>query len=213
MSFKKCRVCKNKFAVELPKQIVCTPSCALAYNFTQQEKAKVQKEKAFRAETTRLKQTIKTKGEWIKEAQAAFNKYIRVRDAGQSCISCDKPISEIEGGQSWKIGGAWDAGHYVSVGANCSLRFEELNCHRQCKSDNAGAGKYAKKTATVDKEYRKRLIDKIGIEKVEWLEGPHPIVKLSIEDIKEIKAKYTKLAKQIELDQQQEINLTNTRYL
>ena len=56
-------------------------------------------------------------------------------------------------------------------------------------------------------EYRKRLIDKIGIEKVEWLEGPHPIVKLTIEDIKEIKTKYTELVKQLERDQQETLGI------
>ena len=34
------------------------------------------------------------------------------------------------------------------------------------------------------------LVRKIGAEKVEWLEGPHEPLKLTIEDIKALKAKF-----------------------
>jgi len=180
MKYKKCRICSGKFEVELPKQIVCGPSCALAWNFKQQEKAKAKKEKAFRAETRRLKESIKSKGKWTQEAQQVFNKWVRLSQEGQPCISCGR-----------STGCKVNAGHYLSVGAHPHLRFNEYNVHLQCEKCNC----YLSGNQV---EYRKRLIDKIGIEKVEWLEGPHSIVKLSIEDIKEIKAKYTKLAKEIE---------------
>ena len=189
MSFKKCRICKEKFEVKLPKQIVCGASCALAYNFKQQADAKAQKEKAFRAETRRLKASIKSKGKWTQEAQAVFNKCVRLSQADQPCISC---------GQS--TGCKINAGHYLSVGAHPHLRFNEYNVHLQCEKCNCFlSGNQV--------EYRKRLIDKTGIDKVEWLEGPHPIVKLSIEDIKEIKAKYTELVKQLERDQQETLGI------
>ena len=39
-------------------------------------------------------------------------------------------------------------------------------------------------------EYRINLVKKIGAEQVEWLEGKHEPKKYSIDEIKEIKAKY-----------------------
>lgn len=200
MKFKKCRVCKDKFPVELPNQIVCCPSCALAWNFKQQANDKDKKEKAFRAETKRLKQTIKPRGKWVAEAQKEFNKYIRLRDMGDPCISCGLNDHEIAPGPT----GTWDCGHFIGVGANCTIRFEEDNAHRQCYLCNRGSAskrdRKGIKRETVSKEYKKRLIDKIGIERVEWLEGPHPVAKLSIEALKEIKEEYKNRVKVIEND-------------
>lgn len=185
MSFKKCRICKEKFEVEREKQPVCSnPDCAIEWLKQQQEKDARKKEKAFRAETRRLKESIKSKGKWTQEAQAVFNKWVRLSQADQPCISCGR-----------STGCKVNAGHYLSVGAHPHLRFNEYNVHLQCEHCNCFlSGNQV--------EYRKRLIDKIGIDKVEWLEGPHPIVRLTIDDIKEIKAKYTELAKGIERDQQ-----------
>jgi len=86
----------------------------------------------------------------------------------------------------------------LTVGAYPELRFEKLNSHKQCKSCNGGSGKYTKKNHTVANQYRINLINKIGIEKVEWLEGPHQAKHWSIEDIKEIKKMYANKAKELE---------------
>jgi len=182
MKFKKCRVCKDKFPVELPNQIVCCPSCALAWNFKQQANDKDKKEKLFKAETKRLKASIKTRGKWTAEAQQAFNKWVRLSQADQPCISC-----------GLSTGCKVNAGHYLSVGAHPELRFNEDNVHLQCEKCNCFlSGNQVK--------YRARLIDKIGIERVEWLEGPHPVAKLSIEELKEIKEEYKNRVKVIEND-------------
>lgn len=84
----------------------------------------------------------------------------------------------------------WDAGHFLTRGAYPELKFDEDNCHRQLKSCNAGSGKFAAKQKTVSESYRIRLIEKIGIERVERLEGPHPPRKWTIEDLQEIRETY-----------------------
>jgi hypothetical protein len=85
---------------------------------------------------------LRPAGYYKAQAQQAFNAYIRARDADLPCISCGETNPpDLHGGQ-------WDCGHFKTVGANPELRFEERNAHKQCKSCNAGAGKYTAKEAT-----------------------------------------------------------------
>lgn len=117
------------------------------------------------------KQRVKTRGAHVLELQAAFNEWIRCRDAEQPCISCGS------------YAGQWHAGHYRSVGSCPELRFEPDNVHRQCAACNTTlAGNLA--------AYRVNLIAKIGLERVEWLEGPHSPKKLTLPEIQEMKAFY-----------------------
>ena len=160
----------------------------------------VKKDKAFNRETKRLKETIKPKSKWLSEAQAAFNKYIRLRDYEDPCIACLKPREVIEAEQGWKTGGCWDAGHFKTRGAKGQLRFILFNVHKQCKSCNAGSGKFSAKAATVDANYRINLIEKIGVKKVEWLDNNNDIdlKKGDIEYLKRVKKIFTKRANRLE---------------
>ncbi|PHS59313.1 MAG: hypothetical protein COB03_03190 [Alteromonas sp.] len=126
------------------------------------------------------KESLKTKGEHLREAQTAFNAYIRLRDAEEPCISCGKFHT-----------GQYHAGHYRSVGSSPELRFEPLNNHKQCAPcNNHLSGNLIK--------YRINLIEKIGLEKVEWLEGPHEPKRYTIEQIKEIKVHYRKRVREMQ---------------
>ena len=122
----------------------------------------------------------------LREAQKAFNAFIRNRDKDLPCISCSNYVSKGSG----TIGGDYDCGHYLTRGGFPELRFEELNAHKQCKKCNAGSSKFSHKDRTVREEYRIQLILKIGIEKVEWLEGPHKAKKYTCEDLKAIELHY-----------------------
>jgi len=163
---KKCRICTFRFIPRATTQVVCSPGCALELN-------KQKKDKAFNAETRRRKQLLKTHGDHVKATQKIFNAYVRLRDKGQPCISCGRSDKEVKKTDGWKTGGAWDCGHFKTVGGFPELRFNSFNAHKQCKSCNAGSNKYAHKTESVAAEYRVRLIDKLGLERVEWLEGHH----------------------------------------
>jgi hypothetical protein len=134
---------------------------------------------------------LRTVSDWTKLAQAMFNKFIRMRDADKSCISCGREHVE------WTLGGSWDCGHFRSVGAAPELRFEELNAHKQCKSCNGGSGKYARKNHTVSAEYRVRLIERIGLAKVEWLEGSHEPKRYRIDELIAIRDLYRRKAKEL----------------
>lgn len=177
---KKCKVCKEPFSPWNTTQTACSPTCAI-------ELAKAAREKKELKELREAKQRLKTKSQWMKEAQQAFNAFIRKRDYYQPCISCDRQDQENE----YSRGGIWDCGHYRSVGSAPELRFEELNAHKQCKKcNNQLSGNVV--------EYRIRLKDRIGEKNLEWLEGSHEAKHYTIEDLKEIKAFYKQKAKELE---------------
>lgn len=160
--------------------------------------------KAARSKHRAEKEAIKTLSQLKSEAQTAFNKYIRARDYFDPCRSCGKSKEVIESEQGWKVGGCWDAGHFKTRGAKPQLRFNVYNCHKQCKSCNAGSGKFSKKAATVDAEYRINLIKKIGIKKVTELENNNAIVRFDKDYCRRIKKIFNKRSR---LKQRQNENL------
>lgn len=203
----KCTFCKNRFRPEevegkrTPAGWFCSLDHAIEYSIEargrQSKKAmqsQAKKEKADRALHRERKEAIKPKSKWLAEAQSAFNKYIRLRDYDKPCISCLKPKEVIEAEQGWKVGGCWDAGHFMTRGAKGQLRFVLFNVHKQCKSCNGGGGRFSAKAATVDANYRTNLIEKIGIEKVEFLENNNELdlKKGDIEYLKRIKTIFNK---------------------
>lgn len=158
-------------------------------------RAKIAKEE--RKEIKKAKEGLKTKSDHTKDAQKAFNRYVRARDKffNRNCPSCEKSILEIEAAQSWKTGGAWDAGHFKSRGAKAHLRFNLLNCWRQCKSCNGGSGKYSHKDETVSKRYKQTLIERIGLERVEALENDNSLRSFDIDYLKRVKKIFNKRAR------------------
>jgi hypothetical protein len=192
--------CKLKKCSECPKalpetrnslQVVCSPSCAYTrVKRLNERKASTIANKQRKAEKKALrarKQALKSKSDWLREAQVAFNKFIRLRDKDEPCISCGRYDNEIG---YIGAGGKWDAGHWKTRGAFPELRFTENNAHKQCKSCNGGAGKYTKKNHTVAQQYKINLIEKIGQKNVDLLETKHEPLKLTIDDIKLLKAEY-----------------------
>jgi hypothetical protein len=180
---KKCSVCKELFMPYNSLQKTCGPDCAI----------KFVRLVALGIERKKLRQDklkIKTRREWLREAQDAFNNFVRARDHGAGCIDCGwQPTYDDPG-----VGGTFDAGHFLSVGSHPELRFIEDNCHMQKKACNGGSGRFARKARTVSQQYRERLIAKIGLDRVLWLEGPHEPKKYTIEDLIAIKKEYqTKL--------------------
>lgn len=162
---KKCKVCPNYFSPISSTQVVCCWQCAIEFNNSS-------KAKAARKDLRVAKLKIKTKAQWNKEAQAVFNKFIRIRDADLPCISCGR-FHE----------GQYHCGHYLSRGSSPHLRFCEENCHKQCAPCNLHlSGNIVK--------YRQSLIQKIGLDRVEWLESNQTITKYTIDDLKHIIEKY-----------------------
>ena len=150
---------------------VCSPICASRL---------VKQAKKEESERTKARKVaIKSRADWAREAQTAFNAWVRARDAGKPCISCQRHHT-----------GQYHAGHYLSRGARPELAYEPDNCHKQCAPCNTHlSGNVAM--------YRVNLVKLIGLERVEWLEGPHPAKHYSIEDLREIKELYKRKLKDI----------------
>lgn len=176
---KKCRVatCRDSFVPQRLGQAVCSPKCALATVEVQKAKEKKSLAQAGRRDIKVRKEALKSRGDHIREAQQAFNEYIRTRDqaAGHLCISSGKPLD-------WS-GNAVDAGHYRSVGSAPHLRFDERNCHAQSKQDN----RFLSGNAV---DYRIGLIARIGQDAVDALESDQSVRKYTVDEIKAIKARY-----------------------
>ncbi|AZD86530.1 NinG recombination protein [Pseudomonas chlororaphis subsp. aureofaciens] len=185
---KKCRVatCRASFVPSRLGQAVCSPACAIIDAPRNQEKARKSLAQVERREIKVRKEKLKSRADHLREAQAAVNEYVRLRDAHLPCISCDS----LPNDHDLITGSRWDAGHYRSVGACPELRFEPLNIHRQCVKCNRNLSGNAV-------EYRIRLVRRIGAELVAWIEGPHQARKYTIEEIKAIKAEYRAKIKEL----------------
>lgn len=126
------------------------------------------------------KEKLKSRPDWMREAQTIFNKFIRARDAGNNCISCGR-----------NTGSKINAGHYLATGSHSHLRFNEKNVNLQCEHCNTyKSGNQA--------EYRPRLIAKIGLQAVEELEANNDVVKWTIDELKQIKETYKTKLKELQ---------------
>mgnify|MGYP003648315059 FL=1 len=148
----KCKNCKDKFEPKWFNWKFCDKD--LCHNLGVKDLVKKEREKKAkqeRKETKKAKEALLTHRDYLKLFQTVFNTYIRERDKDLPCISCGKNNDK-----------QFHAGHYRSVGSCPELRFEELNVWRQCATCNT----YLHGNLI---EYRKELINRIGVEKVEWL--------------------------------------------
>jgi hypothetical protein len=182
---RKCCGCKDRFKpetmIKLPVGYFCLLQCSIDYVTRSQKRARDRQAakarqcvaKVAKEARTKLradKERIKTRPQYIKDAQTWFNKFIRLRDKEKPCICCDRPnTNDIQ----------WHAGHFLTTGARPEHRFNENNCHKQTSyCNNHLSGNVA--------EYRKRLIIKIGLQAVEEMERDHEPKKYTIDELKVI---------------------------
>ena len=176
----KCKLCKAPATLKAGLFNFCDIDHAYEYSKLARQEAQARKAKKQRQNDRERKKALKSRAEWLKELQSVFNMFIRLRDDKLPCVSCGRFHQ-----------GQWHAGHYLSVGAHPALRFNELNVWRQCQPCNAHlSGNQI--------NYRKELVNRIGLEKVEWLEGPHSPLKLTIPEIQAMLAEYKLKVKEME---------------
>lgn len=119
---KKCSICKVSYVPANTLQKVCSTKCAIDY-------ANSETRKRWRKERSQYRERTKPKKSLLKEAQQAFNAYIRTRDYGLPCISCNQLPAQ-------KYGGTMDCGHWHGTGAHPELRFTTWNATNQCTKCN-----------------------------------------------------------------------------
>lgn len=182
MKPKKCKSCGEVFDPQRPMQKACSVPCAVDLANKAKEKTAKAKQVNDRKETRKKLDALKTKPKLLKVAQTAFNAYIRARDVGKPCISCDTPLGTEPN--------TYDAGHYRSVGSAPHMRFVENNCHGQCKHcNNYLAGNHV--------EYRKRLVNRIGLNFLELIENDNTTKKYTKEELEEIAKNYREKTRRI----------------
>ena len=163
---KKCFNCKEEF----------TPFNTLQKFCLKLECIKVmvesQKLKEWNKKKKRMIEDLKTTSDYLKIAQQVFNKYIRKRDNGLNCISCNKPCKKE------------NAGHYYSQGGHSNVRFSEDNCHLQCEHCNT----YLSGNLL---NYQLKIKERIGSQKLMELQAiAHETKKWTKDELKEIIATY-----------------------
>lgn len=122
-----------------------------------------------------LKEAVKTLSDYESEAKKSFQLWVRRRDRGKPCISCNKFTNDPAGG------------HFYAAGIYSGLMFNPDNCHLQCNvyCNRALSGNLL--------EYRKGLINRYGIAFVENLDNisnEKRNYKYTKEELIEIKKKY-----------------------
>ena len=180
---RKCTVCREWFHPTRDGQFVCSFECASAHGkatndaakAAAQLEAKQEQKKAAKNERKRQAErriAVKPLSYFIKQAQQAFNDFIRYRDRHLACICCDRHHE-----------GQYHAGHFRTTGANPELRFDEDNCHKQCSvCNNHLSGNLT--------AYRPALITKIGQSRFDVLMGPHALPKWTRDDYIRIRDEY-----------------------
>lgn len=173
---RKCKCCGASF---VPQGLASWCSLPCAHKLAMEWLAK-KKAKDARQERAITKAKLKTRADWLREAQAAINSWVRlVRDADKPCISCGRQHE-----------GKYDCGHYLSRGAHPNLAFVENNLAKQCVPCN----QYLSGNQI---RFRQGLIARIGLEAVEALESDNEPRKYSISDLQAIKADYSQRLREL----------------
>ena len=170
----RCKNCKEKFEPTRFNMKYCLKDeCVRVW--VESEKAKQWKKTKQKA-----KLDLMTLSDYLKLAQQVFNKFIRLRDKGNVCISCQKkPLKE-------------NAGHFFNANNHYNVRFDERNVNLQCEHCNT----YLSGNLI---EYQRNLIHKIGIESYHELEADaRKTRKFTKDELKEIIAIYKKKIKEFE---------------
>ena len=171
----RCKNCSDKFEpIRFNMKYCLKDECIKVFV----EKTKEQQWKKTKA---KAKLDLMTLSDYLKLAQQVFNKFIRLRDKGQVCISCQKPPKKQ------------NAGHYFSSGGHSNVRFDEDNVHLQCEHCNTFlSGNLL--------NYQIEIEKRIGAEKLIELQAKaHLEKKWTKDELKELMVIYKKKIKEIEL--------------
>lgn len=171
----RCKNCKEKFEpIRFNMKYCLKDECVRVF-------VEKTKEKAWKEKKQKMQQDLETIQDFLNMTQVIVNKFIRLRDKEENCISCGKHINGVR-----------HASHYLSAGGHSAIRFNEDNIWVSCYKCNV-------MLSGNQVEYRKALIKKIGIERVEWLEEHgSETKKWTKEELREIMQKYKLKYKELE---------------
>lgn len=115
----KCKNCKEKFdPVKFLQKYCFKPECVKVWIAKETEKQ-------WKSKKKQMIQKTETLQDHVKKTQTIFNTYIRLRDANEKCISCQKIVLKKQ-----------NAGHFWNANNHWNVRFDEENVNMQCEYCN-----------------------------------------------------------------------------
>lgn len=178
---RKCAICRNPFEPRSMTHKACGPFCAQEVARVAAIKQKAREQRQERAGDRVKLEKFKTLPACKREAQVAWNKYVRARDAGKPCCSCGATPKEV-------FGGAMDCSHYRSRGSSPHLSFHLHNAAAACVKCNRFLGGNVV-------ALRAGLIARLGEEKILAVEADNRARHFTKEYLARIKKIFTKKAK------------------
>lgn len=177
---RKCVVatCRKVFEPRSMTHKTCGPECA-------QEFVRLEKIRKDRRERQAGLRKLKPRKWFVAKAKTAMHAYVRARDEGKSCCSCDTVLIRVG-----RLGGDYDAGHLRSVGSAKHLEFDPRNVWGQCKYCND-------RLHGNEREYERRLRLREGDAMVDALMADNDERHLKNADFEAIEAHYKKLLKEL----------------
>lgn len=164
---KTCPICSEPYLPYNSLQPVCTKyECIKKYNSEKEIKKRYKAAKVATKVLPSLKQA----------AKQVFQKWVRLRDAELACVSCGQTEAK------------WDASHLFSAEHYAGYIFHPDNVHKSCSYCNQHL--YGNLL-----EYRERLVKRIGLDRVKWLEDnkdKYRVYKYAREDYEQIIKTYKK---------------------
>lgn len=179
----KCRHCRKR--LDNPRQRL-HDECVDPWLAKEREKKAAAAKKQERAVDRVKREGMKSVRRLIPEAQEAFNEFIRERDRDKGCFVCGAAFEFTEG----SLGGVMDAGHVRSRGAAPQLRFNEDNCHAECKHCNGSFG-------AKPHEIEEGAIRRIGPERYAALKQNNAAHKWTREEVRGIRDTYRAKLKEL----------------
>lgn len=174
--------CGREFMPARPMQNVCGPLCA----GRMVKKRAAEKKAQERALDKQRRQALETPRKLLPKAQKVVNRWCRFRDllAGRGCISCGATFRTA-------FGGAFDAGHFRSVGSAGHLRFYTPQIRLQCVHCNRDLSGNAT-------EFRKGMVALVGPQEVERIECLQWTAKWTVDYLRRLIRVATKRANKLE---------------
>lgn len=173
---RKCAICRGLFVPRSMTHKACGDECAEKHVALVKAKQLAKAQRQERAET-KAKLIAMKPAKWHRaNCKKAVHAYVRARDEGKECASCDRILLKLG-----RVGGDYDAGHFRAVGVAKNLEFDLRNIWGQCKYCNDHLrGNY--------QEYERRLRIKMGDAFVDELLTDNVPRHMKIHDYNELEA-------------------------
>jgi hypothetical protein len=185
---KLCRNCRKEFPQFNSLEVVCSVRCAMAYATKHPDGVKRIALKAKRLETREVLERLKPLTRICADAQKDVNRYVRIRDFGKGCISCD-------------TGAVEDAGHFYPIGSKYRvnrLRFDTRAIHGQCRQCNSfkGGGNVHGYRVGLARRYGEEFLLELDLLKRAADQGE--LERLTKDEARSIAAEHRKMTRELE---------------